>query len=180
VGEHVVILAEGGQRKRAAVTDAERAVAEGNEATLVLRQRSKWRDEPISDRVRVVDLHDLEKQERWMPVEWLLLVRVPRFAFKVVGVGPIKGFSQRASSAWRRRVANPLHRRVFLPMVRRRAGSRPESLMERGIGARTVVDVLLITDPGSMPTAADFLDHHDVPRVAYSLDHAEATAIGER
>ena len=174
MADHVLILAEGGQRKRAAITDAETVVARGGQATLVLRQRSKWAAEAISDQVRIVDLHDLEKQERWMPLEWLLLVRGPRFVFRVVR-------SERASRAWRNRVANPLHRRVFLPIMRRREGSRPESLVDRGIGASTVVDAMVITDPGSMPTAADYLDRHDVPLVAYSLDHAApATAMGER
>jgi hypothetical protein len=181
MADHVLILAEGGQRKRAALSDAEAVLARGGQATLVLRRRSQWRTEVISDRIQVVDLHELEKQERWMPLEWLLLVRAPRFAFRVVGLGPAKNFSERASRAWRRRVANPLHRRVFLPMIRRRDGSRPESLVERGIGARTAVDALVITDPGSMPTAVDYLERHEVPFVAYSLDHAApATAMGER
>jgi hypothetical protein len=181
LSEHVLFLAEGGNRKRAAVADAERVVAAGGRATLVIRQASKWRDEPVSDGVRVIDLHELEKQERWMPVEWLLLVRLPRFAFRVVGLGPVKGIADRASRAWRRRVANPLHARVFLPLIRRRERSRPESLLERGIGARTAVDLLVITDPASMPTAVDFLHGHDVPRVAYGLDHAApAAAMGVR
>ena len=174
--EHVVVLAEGGTRKRAAIGDAERVLAAGGKATLVIRQSSKWRNEAIADGIQVIDLHELEKAERWMALEWLLLVRGPRLAFRVVGLGPVKGFAERASRAWRNRVANPLHQRVFLPLMRRRERSRPESLVWRGIGDRTAVSLLLITDPASMPTAVDFLERRDVPRVAYSLD----TAMGAR
>jgi hypothetical protein len=175
---HIVFVAEGGNRKRAAVAEAEQALAAGDDVTLVIRHRSQWDSQAgIPAGARVIDLHGLEKQERWVPVEWLLLVRGPRFAFRILGVGPLKAFSERASRAWRHRIANPLHARVFLPLVRRREQSRPVALLERGLGGRTRVDLLVVTDPMSMPSAVEFLDRHPATRVAYDVEHA---TMGER
>jgi hypothetical protein len=178
--EHVLFLAEGGTRKRAAAIDAVRVLDAGGEATLVVRDLAAWKNERLDKRIRVVDLDRLEKQYGWMRAEQLLLVRGPRAAFRIVGVGPVKAWSKRAAGAWDRRIATPLHQRRFLPLLRRRPAARPPALIHRHLGERAAVDLLVITDPASMPAAVTYLESHDVPRVAYNLDTAPAASMGER
>ncbi|MEV6629634.1 hypothetical protein AB0M54_02635 [Actinoplanes sp. NPDC051470] len=178
--EHVLFLAEGGTRKRAAAIDAVRVLDAGGEATLVVRDFAAWKNERLDKRIRVIDVDKLEKRYGWMRAEQALLVRGPRAAFRLVGLGPVKRLSQRAAGAWDRRVATPLHQRTFLPLLRRRPAARPPALIRQHLGSRAGVDLLVVTDPASMPAAVTFLQIFDVPRVAYNLDTAPAASMGER
>ncbi|MFG1603043.1 hypothetical protein [Actinoplanes sp. NPDC049265] len=178
--EHVLFLAEGGTRKRAAAVDAARVLEAGGRATLVVRDFAAWSDERLDPRIQVIDVDRLEKRYGWMRAEQMLLVRVPRLAFRIAARGRARAWSQRAASAWERRVATPLHERRFLPLLRRRHAARPPALIRQQLGAATEVDLLVVTDPASMPAAVAYLRSHDVPGVAYSLDTAPASSKGER
>jgi hypothetical protein len=122
----------------------------------------------------VLDLRELELGHAWMPFEQLVLARIPRFTFRVVGLGPIRRWSGRASRAYQRRVADPLHQRAFLPLLRRGRGAQAARLVRRRLGDRAV-DLLVVNDPASMPAAVAFLATYDAgsrPQVAYSVDDA--------
>lgn len=179
--DNVLFLAEGGTRKRAAVVDAARVVENGGRATIVVRDSPAWANERIGHGIRLIDLDQIEARRSWMPVERVLLERGPQFVFRIVGLGPVKGWSGRAARAWRRRIATPLHQRTFLPLLRRSPAARPPALIRQGLGSFAAIDLLVITDPASMPTAAAFVELYDPPRVAYNLDHAApAASMGER
>jgi hypothetical protein len=178
MSEHVVFLALGGTRRRAAVDETGRVVAGGGTATLVITDAAGWRNFSLATGVRVVELRRLELAHAWMPVEQLVLVRFPRFTFRIVGSGPMKRWSERVARAYQRRIADPLHQRAFLPLLRRGPGALAANLIRRRLGDRTV-DLLVANDPASMPTAVALLRTYDrggSPRVAYSIDDAAPVA----
>ena len=172
---HVLVLALGATRRRAAVDDAARVVAQGGTATIVTGDAALWGGDRLARGVRLVDLPQLELRHAWMPLEQLVLYRIPRFAFRAVGRGPLKPWSQRAGKAYQRRIADPLHRRALLPLLRRGRGAAAAQLIRRHLDAAGTVDLLVVNDPASMPTAATLVESYGrsgSPRVAYGLDHA--------
>jgi hypothetical protein len=174
MAEHVVFLALGGTRRRAAQDESQRVVRRGDMATLVVTDPAEWRGYRPADGVRVLELRGLELRHAWMPFEQLILVRIPRFTFRIVGLGPVRRWSDRASRAYQRRVADPLHQRAFLPLLRRGRGAQAARLIRRQLGDRAV-DLLVVNDPASMPAAVALLatfDEGGLPQVAYSVDDA--------
>jgi hypothetical protein len=172
MAERVVFLALGATRRRAAADEAGRVVARGGTATVVVADSAAWRNESLADGVRLIDLKDLELRHAWMPVEQAVLVRLPHRTARLVGRGPLRGWSERALRAYRRRVADPLHHRAFMPLLRRRRTALPANLIRRRLGD-TTVDLLVVNDPASMPTAVALLhtyDRNTSPRVAYGID----------
>jgi hypothetical protein len=177
MSEHVLFLALGGTRRRAALDETTRVIDRGGEATLVVTDAAQWRNFRLSPAVRVVQLRELELGHGWMPFEQLALVRFPRFIFRIVGLGPVKRWSERAAGAYQRRIADPLHQRAFLPLLRRGPGAAAASLIRARVGGQPV-DLLVANDPASLPTAVALLqtyDRGDSPRVAYSIDDAVST-----
>jgi hypothetical protein len=169
MSEHVLFLALGATRRRAAVDETARVVARGDQATLVITDRAQWRTFTVPPGVRLVQVKDLELRHAWMPAEQLLLFRIPGKAFRVVR-------SERAAGVYQRRIADRLHRRVFLPLLRRRPGAAVPRLIHRRLDGRPV-DLLVVNDPASMPAAVALLagfDRGGSPRVAYSIDDAVA------
>jgi hypothetical protein len=176
---HVVFLALGGTRRAAAVDEARRVVAGDGDATIVVAEATAWRNDRLAAGVRMIELQQLELRHGWMPFEQLVLVRFPRLVFRIVGLGPIKRWSERASGAYRRRIADPLHQRAFLPLLRRRPGALAATLIRRHLGSARSVDLIVVNDPASMPAAVALLETYDrggSPRVAYSIDNA-ASAV---
>jgi hypothetical protein len=170
--DRVVFLALGGTRRRAAADEAGRVVARGGVATVVVADSSAWRNDRLADGVRLIDLKELELGHAWMPVEQAVLMRLPRRAARLVGRGPLRGWSKRALAAYRRRVADPLHHRAFVPLLRRGRGALPANLIRRRL-RDTTVDLLVVNDPASMPAAVALLQTYDrgtSPRVAYGID----------
>lgn len=169
--DRVLFLALGGTRRRAAVAETAQVVARGGTATLVVTDAAAWRGDRPAEGVRLVDLTELERTHGWMPVQRFLLVRLPERLFRLVGRGPLRPWSTRATKAYRRRVADPLHER-WRPLSRGdRAGSAAE--MIRGHLRRTGVQLVVVNDPASMPAAVALLrtyDRDSAPRVAYHLD----------
>jgi hypothetical protein len=181
MSEHVLFLALGATRRRAALDETTRVVGRGDQATLLVTDAAQWRSFALAADVRVIELRRLELSHGWMPFEQLVLVRFPRLMFRVIGWGPVKRWSERAAPAYQRRIADPLHRRVFLPLLRRGPGAAAASLIRRRLDGQTV-DLLVANDPASMPTAVALLQTFDrggSPRVAYSIDDA-VSAQGDR
>jgi hypothetical protein len=182
MSEHVLVLALGATRRRAAIDDAERVVARGGTADLVVRAATAWRDVLPAGGVRLIDVAELEQRRAWVPVERLLLYRVPLGLLRVLGFGSLKPWSEQARRAYQRRIADPLHRRLHAALIRPGDGRLTAGLIRRQLGRDSSIDLLLVNDPASMPTAVALLREHGPgaqPPVSYDLDHAGSGAEGK-
>jgi hypothetical protein len=172
---HVVILALGATRKRAAVEDATRAVADGGEVTVVIDSAAGWRRDNFPSQVRIVELSKLERRNAPLWIEQLLLYRIPRVLFRLAGRGPLTDRMRRAGSAYQRRFADRVHRRLFLPVYGRVSRTLPYRLVRRHVLAGSDVDLVVIGDPASMPLAGQILKRSaKPPRLSYGVDHSRA------
>lgn len=171
----VLFLALGASRRRAAVEESAHVVAEGGTALVLVEDAKAWRRDTFAPGVEVVQLTELEQRHGVRRLEQLFLYKGPRFVlFRVVGRRRLRPWARRASAAYERRIANRVHRKVFAPAYDRFGGG-PEArvrLMRRFVAAQDV-DLVVVTDPLSMPTAvALFGDRPDAgPRLAFSIDH---------
>jgi hypothetical protein len=175
----VLILAVGATRRKAVVADSTRVIAEGGRATVLIDKADAWRQETLAPGVRILRA-ELDGPIR---VEQLMLVRAPRRLFRLIAHGPLSRFAQRAGGAYQRRIADRVHRRIFLPLYRRvwgEVGLRP---LTRFIRHRGHVDLLVVSDPASIPLAAQFVDRYvadaaNPMNIAYNLDHVMPTDRG--
>ncbi|AVT32830.1 hypothetical protein C6361_28975 [Plantactinospora sp. BC1] len=172
----VLILALEGSRRLAVLADVERVIAAGGSATLVVNDIGKWRREKLPKQLRVVDLTKLELRLAPLAVEQMVLVRGPGFLFKAVGRGPLAGRSKKANRAYQRAFADRVHRRVGLPVYRRlfqplyaKKGDPRLRLLDRYVLQPGRFDVLVVSDPGSMPAAATILADLTARNVAPTL-----------
>jgi hypothetical protein len=177
--ERVLILALGGTRKRAVVADAAEVVALGGTVTVLISSAADWRRERFAPGVRVVDLAELEGRRLPLRVERAVLYRAPRLAFRAVGRGRLAGWTKRAGRAYEQRIADRLHRRVFLPAYRRlRDDQVPQRLAEQVV-TDTPADLLVVADPASIPLAARVVGRSAAaPRVGYGLPYLTAADAG--
>ncbi|MEU4426718.1 hypothetical protein AB0F81_39370 [Actinoplanes sp. NPDC024001] len=161
---NVLILALGATRRRAALDDAATVAADGGTATILVSDPAAWRNDKPAPGVRLVAQADLEPRPGWLRWEQLVLYRLPRRA--------LKGRADRAWRAYRRRVADKLHRKVFLPLARRGAETRPAHLIRQHVTAVGKLDLVVVNDPASMPVAVSLLHTYggnELPRVAYGI-----------
>ncbi|MFE9655274.1 MULTISPECIES: hypothetical protein [unclassified Micromonospora] len=174
--EQVLILALGATRKRAVVEDAAEVVARGGRVTVLITSAADWRRERFAPGVRVVDLTELEGRRLPLRVERAVLYRAPRLAFRAVGRGRLAGWTKRAGRAYERRIADRVHRRVFLPAYHRlRNDLVPQRLAERVV-TETAADLLVVADPASIPLAARIVRQSPALRVGYGLPYLTPAA----
>ncbi|MFE9201841.1 hypothetical protein [Micromonospora sp. NPDC007230] len=175
-----LFLALGATRRRAVVAESGQVVAEGGEAVVLINSAASWRRETFPDGVQVVEVAQLEQQQPVRRAETLLLYRAPRFLLhRVVGRGRLRPRARRASKAYERRIADRVHRRLFLPAYGRLFKQARSRVVAREVRRQAPFDVLVVTDALSMPMAVDLLDRWaadgaagTAPTVAYSIDHA--------
>lgn len=175
--DRVLFLALGGTRRRAAVAETGQVVACGGTATVVVADAAAWRNDRFAGDVRLVDLTEEELRHGWMPLEQLVLVRLPARFFRLIRRGPLGAWATRAAKGYRRRVGDPLHQRLR-PLSRRGRVSFNAGLIRRHL-RHTNVNLVVVNDPASMPTAVALLqtyDGDDAPRVAYSIDRTARAA----
>ncbi|WP_433349084.1 hypothetical protein [Micromonospora sp. CA-111912] len=173
---HVLFLSIGAVRRRAVVEESAQVVADGGTATVVVDRISPWNRETFANGVRVIELAALQRRTPVARIEQAVLFKAPRKILRTVGRGPLRGFSKRAERAYQTRVADRAHR----AFVRLRGDNRAK-LIER-VGARSRVDVLVVTDPIAMPYAARLTGGHHAPtypRVCFSYDYAGVTPEGQ-
>lgn len=183
----VLFLALGGTRRQAVTEESARAVADGGSATVLVDQRKTWSRVEFDPRVEVVELARLERSYLPRRVVKVLLYRGPARLFKLVGRGPLRPWVTRARKAYERRIAGPVYRTLILPRERQARGELLQRLINRHVLAgREQFDLLVVSDPDSMPTAARLpagfaASGLQVPRIAYSYDNAGlAPAVGTR
>ncbi|WP_405425501.1 hypothetical protein [Micromonospora sp. NBC_00617] len=174
--QRVLFLAVGGARKRAVLEESAEVVAGGGSATVLISDAAAWRRERFPAGVRVVSLADLDRRRLPVRVEQNLLFRAPRFAFRMAGRGRLAAFSKRAGKAYERRIADRVHRRIFLPAYGRlqRGGQFP--LLARHVLRAAPPELMVITDPASIPLGAqiarDAAEYGSAaPRVCFGLDY---------
>ncbi|GGQ28355.1 hypothetical protein BKA00_006272 [Actinomadura coerulea] len=173
---NVLFLALGASRKGAVSAEAERVIAGGGTATVLIGKPSAWRKHPLPEGAEVVELAEVERGYRpgWVRF-WLY--RAPRLVLRICLPGPLRRWRDRLDNAYRRRVAKPLNRRLARRyrrdpvQVRRRA-------VERDVISGRSVGLVVVGDAQSLVTAselADVLTGTGAP-LAYTIDHHLPTA----
>lgn len=177
----VVFLALGATRRRAVIEESAQVLADGGTAVVLVDTMAPWRRETFAPGVEVVEVAEIERQHH-LPrtLEALFLYRVPiGLLYRVFGYGPLRELVHRVARVYKRRFANRVHRRIFLPVYRRLWSEVRAQLVHRHVLGATPFDILVVADPVSLPDAVRLLTYYTdpgtaVPRVAYSLDHAIA------
>lgn len=173
---NVLFLALGASRKGAVSAEAERVIAAGGTATVLIGKPAAWRKHPLPEGAEVVELAAVERGYRpgWVRF-WLY--RAPRLVLRILLPGPLRSRRDRLDNAYRRRVAKPLNRRLARRyrrdpvQVRRRA-------VERDVLSGRSVGLVVVGDAQSLVTAselADVLTGTGAP-LAYTIDHHLPTA----
>ncbi|MGI5215781.1 hypothetical protein [Plantactinospora sp. CA-290183] len=173
----VLFLALGASRTRAAVEESAQVVADGGRAVVLIDQKKPWRRVKFDPAVRVVELARLESSRLPVRIEQLVLYRAPRKLFRVVGRGPLRSGAKRVSGTYETRFADRVHRRLVVPLYRSGWGEGSHSLIRRTLLDDAAFDLIVVTDPASMPYAAGLVADYEarggaVPRLSFGLEYA--------
>ncbi|MER7416115.1 hypothetical protein ABT346_04900 [Micromonospora peucetia] len=178
--QRVLFLAVGGARKRAVLEESAEVVAGGGSATVLISEAAAWRRERFPAGVRVVSLSELDRHRLPVRIEQNVLYRAPRFAFRMVGRGRLSAFGKRAGRAYENRIADRVHRRIFLPAYGRlqREGQFP--LLVRHVLRAATPQLVVITDPASIPLGATLVSESATytdtpPQICFGLDYLTPT-----
>ncbi|WP_433466304.1 hypothetical protein [Spirillospora sp. CA-128828] len=153
---NVLFVALGASRRPAVVRESAQVVADGGTAAVLVRKTSSWAKDPLPAGVEAVELPALERRYRPAAVR-LLLYRFPRLLLRVCLPGPFRGLGIRVDSAYRRRAARPIDRRLARfyrrdPVVVRRR------MVERELLRGRSVDLVVVADPQSLVIVAELAD----------------------
>jgi hypothetical protein len=175
----VIFLALGDNRRRGVVQESAEVAANGDRVVVLIGRGSRWRAESFAPGVAVVDVARLDLRHPPRFIEEMLLFAGPRFLLhRVVGrVRPFRELARRLAGAYRKRVAAPVHRALFLPVYRRLWPDMRLRLIERHVLRDLAPDLVVVSDPLSMPTAVELFGAHaarvgDPPQLCFSIDHA--------
>ncbi|MFI0719862.1 hypothetical protein [Streptomyces sp. NPDC021224] len=174
----VLYLALAGSRKKAVTEESAELAAKGDRVLVVVGKRAPWESVTFGAGVEVATPGELEARHLPRRVERAVLYRAPRAAVRAVGRGPLRGRAKRALTAYERKVAGRLHRKVFVPLQKRAwplAGPRMVHAAFPAGGPR----LLVVADALSVPVAVEWLeawarDGLPVPEVCYSVDDLPA------
>jgi hypothetical protein len=168
---NILFLALGASRKRAVVEECAKVVADGGTATVLVESTRQWQRAGFGDGVTLIDSAVLLRDRLPLRIERLVVYRGPRFVLT-------KGFGRwgrRAAGAYKKKVADRFHRRVFMPAYRRLSGDTRAPLVARHIvGSPRPFDWIVVADPLSMPEAVRVLGDLGTGNrigLAYSVDH---------
>jgi hypothetical protein len=152
------------------VVDESRQVSEGGGTAVVLASEpSMWSKETFAPGVRLIALSNLAGH--WpISTEQLVLFRGPRFVLRrVLGKGTPR--ADRFVRAYERRIARPIHRRVFQPaygrLWRRRVNQPLDAFWQKN---RNRFDAIVVTDAMSFPAAEHLLAQGGTPTMVFRLD----------
>jgi hypothetical protein len=172
----VLFFALGGTRRRAVAEESGDVVARGGRAVVLVDQVKQWKGS-FPRGVDVVDVSQLELRHLPRSIEMALLFRAPRRLFRMLGRGRLAPWTRRAGRAYERRVAVPLHRKVFMPAYHRVWRGARGRLIRRHVLRGTSFDLFVVSDPASIPDAAGILSSYLAggvapPGLAFGIDHA--------
>ncbi|MFI0366729.1 hypothetical protein ACH35V_02550 [Actinomadura sp. 1N219] len=173
---NVLFVALGASRKPAVIRESARIVADGGSAMVLVNKSSAWAKQPLPDGVDTVELPALERRHR-PAVPRTLLYRIPRLLVRMCFPGPLRGLGNRIESAYRRRVAGPVERRLGR-ISRGDPGAVRRRAIEREVLRRRSVDLVVIGDPQSLVTVSELADviAETGARLAYSIAHERPPA----
>ncbi|KUH37640.1 MULTISPECIES: hypothetical protein [Streptomyces] len=172
----VLFLALGASRKRAVVEESAAVAAAGGRAVVLVGRKQPWASEVFAPGVELLTLADLEARHLPRRLERAVLYQGPRRVAGVVGRGPLGAGARKALTAYEKRVAGRVHRRVFVPLHRRvwpTAAAR--MILRRCFGPQGGPDLVVVADALSTRTAAEMMDAWaaeglGTPRLCYSVD----------
>jgi hypothetical protein len=176
---NVLFVALGATRRPAVVRESEQVLADGGSVCVLVRKPSSWAKDPLPDGADAVELPALERRYRPAAVR-IPLYRIPRLLLRVLLPGPLRGLGNRIDSAYRRRVARPVDRR--LARFYRRD---PEAVRRRMVGRELrgrSIDLVVIGDPQSLVTVSELAGviADAGARLAYSVAHERPPAGNAR
>jgi hypothetical protein len=176
-----LFLALGASRTRAVAAESANVVAAGGQAAVLVDHLKRWRRVSLDPAVTVIDLSRLEARHLPMRMERLLVYGIPRRVFLAIGRGPLEPWGRRAVRAYKRRVADRVHGRLFLPVYRRLWGAARYRLLERQIRSSSpAFDLFVVTDPVSIVYGARLHAACGGPRgapvISFGLDYAAPAA----
>ncbi|GGT75185.1 MULTISPECIES: hypothetical protein [Actinomadura] len=177
---NVLFVALGASRRPAVVREAAQVVADGGSAAVLVRKSSTWAKDPLPDGVDAVELSALERRYRPDAVR-IPLYRIPGLLLRVCFPGPLRGLGKRIDSAYRRRVARPIDRRLAR-RYRRDAGAVRRRTVERDLLHARSIDLVVIADPQSLVTVAELADTiaGAGATLSYSVAHERSPAGNAR
>lgn len=152
----MLFVALGASRRPAVVREAAQVVADGGSATVLVRKTSAWAKDPLPDGVDAVELPALERRYRPAAVR-IPLYRIPGLLLRVCLPGPLRGLGKRIDSAYCRRVARPVDRRLAR-LYRRDAGAVRRRTVERELLRGRSIDLVVIADPQSLAAVSELAD----------------------
>ncbi|MEU5990649.1 hypothetical protein ABZ806_16895 [Spirillospora sp. NPDC047418] len=168
---NVLFLALGATRKGAVSAEARQVMAAGGTATVLIGKPSGWRAHPLPDGAEIIELKAVERGYRpgWVR---LWLYRVPRLLLRICLPGPLGRRRDRFDNAYRRRIANPLDRRLARRYRRDPVRVRRSAVERDVLGGRSV-GLVVVGDAQSLVTAAELADvlTSTGARLAYTIDH---------
>ncbi|GAA4389024.1 hypothetical protein GCM10023088_63120 [Actinomadura verrucosospora] len=153
---NVLFVALGASRRPAVVREAAQVLADGGSAVVLVRKASTWAKDPLPDGVDAVELSALERRYRPAAVR-IPLYRIPALLLRVCFPGPLRGLGKRIDSAYRRRVARPVDRRLAR-LYRRDADAVRRRTVDRELLRGRSIDLVVIADPQSLVTVSELAD----------------------
>jgi hypothetical protein len=173
----VLFVALGASRKRAVTDESAEVVAAGGAAVVLVDDARAWASVTFADGVEVVQAATLAAEHWPRRAESLLLYRGPRFLLhRAAGRGTPR--ARRVVKAYERRVADRVHRRLFLPLYDRMWNRTQSRVMVQCLRRLGPFDLLVVTDAPSLPEARRLLGGHlggsGAPRIAFSIDQVAA------
>jgi hypothetical protein len=167
----VLFIALGANRRAAVVEDSRQLVEAGGRPVVLVSQPGPWADDTFAPGVAVVPLSELAGRHWPMRAEQLLLFRGPSFVLRrVAGRGTQR--ADRLVAAYRRRVANRVHRRLFLPAYGRLWLGGEDRELADFLRDRGPFEAIVVADAHSFPLAQRILARLGgaAPRVAFRID----------
>lgn len=173
----VLFLATGATRRRGVAAEAGAIAGAGGKAVVVVQNEWRWRHFPFDPRVEIVDIQRFGWTGVVLRIERLLLYRGPRAVVWRLGRGPLEkplGFVLRV---YERFLANPVHRRLFMPVFTRLMYRRRIGIIEKQVLTGRTFDLIVVADAASMIDAVRVLDGYTArgeptPPVVFGVDHA--------
>ncbi|WP_328462423.1 hypothetical protein OHA21_35190 [Actinoplanes sp. NBC_00393] len=171
----VLFLALGANRRRAVIEESRRVVEHGGRAVVLVTSRSAWSAETFAPGVRVLALPSPDTH--WpLRAEQVVLFRGPRFVL-ARAARVLKRSPKRWIGAYEKRVANRMHRKVFLPVYRKAWPDQQKRALAAQVRAGGPYDAFVVTDPISFPVARELIGSE---RVAFRIDQLVTPANSDK
>ncbi len=171
---NVLFLALGGGRRKGTLAEADQVIAEGGRALILVDSFGPWKLESVPEGVEMVGLTSLERQHWPMQVTDALILRAPDRLLRAIGRGPVRRLAKRIRGAYKRRVGQPIHRRVTVGYHKLWPDRHHGLVMS--LVRRREIDFIVVTTHQSMIRAARMQRDLDAaaisrPKTRFSIDH---------